>query len=136
MNANMSVGNRLQTYHGQLVIAATALVLGLHLRAQAGGVVTNCTEAALRAAMVGGGTVTFVCDGTVMPTIAISLSGATNLTFVGSGNANQSCRLLSSLDLKSWVPIATNQIGSDGTVLFYDTCTLGSACRFYRLVMP
>ena len=30
-----------------------------------GIVVTNCTEAALRAAMAGGGTVTFACDGTI-----------------------------------------------------------------------
>jgi hypothetical protein len=31
----------------------------------AGGVVTNCTEANLRSALVGGGTVTFECDGTI-----------------------------------------------------------------------
>ena len=74
--------------------------------------------------------------GSVMPTVAISGSGATGLNLVASGNANQPCRLLSSTDLLSWVAIATNPIGSNGTVLFYVTCAPGSACRFYRLVMP
>jgi len=74
--------------------------------------------------------------GSVMPTIALGLSGASGLTLLASGNAGQSCRLLSSPDLLSWIPLATNQFGSDGTILFYDTCAPGSACRFYRLVMP
>ena len=44
---------------------AAALLLLLPVAAWAEGVVTNCTEAALRAAMAGGGTVTFACDGTI-----------------------------------------------------------------------
>ena len=74
--------------------------------------------------------------GSVMPAILVNRSGATGLTILASGNANQSCRLLSSVDLATWVPIATNCIGSGGTVLFNDTCAPGDACRFYRLVMP
>ena len=74
--------------------------------------------------------------GSVMPALAISRSGATGLNILASGNANQPCRLLSSPDLSSWVPMATNQIGGDGTVLFYDECDPGGTCRFYRLVMP
>ena len=74
--------------------------------------------------------------GSVMPAIAIGLSGATGLNILASGNAGSSCRLLASPDLSSWVPIATNQIGSDGTFLFYDNCDPASPCRFYRLVMP
>lgn len=74
--------------------------------------------------------------GSVMPTIAISRSGLTGLNILGSGNANQPCRLLSSMDLSSWVPIATNQFGGDGTVELYDSCAQGSACRFYRLATP
>ena len=58
--------------------------------------------------------------GSVMPTIAVSRSGATGLNILGTGNAGRSCRLLASTDLLSWVPVATNQIGSDGTILFYD----------------
>ncbi len=74
--------------------------------------------------------------GSMMPIIAVSRSGATGLNILGRGNAGQSCRLLSSTDLSSWVPMATNQIGANGTVLFYDNYASGSACRFYRLVMP
>jgi hypothetical protein len=74
--------------------------------------------------------------GSVMPTIAVTRSGTNGLNILATGNANQSCRLLWSPDLSSWVPLATNQIGGDGTILFYDDCTPGRACRFYRLVMP
>jgi hypothetical protein len=74
--------------------------------------------------------------GSVMPTIAISPSGANGLYILGSGIAGQPCRLLSSTDLSSWVPMVTNEIGTNGTILFYDNYTTGSACRFYRLVIP
>jgi hypothetical protein len=74
--------------------------------------------------------------GSVMPTLAVSRFGATGLNILGTGNAGQTCRLLLSPDLLSWVPVATNQIGGDGTVLFQGTFAPGSACRFYRLVMP
>jgi hypothetical protein len=74
--------------------------------------------------------------GSVMPTLAVSRSGAIGLNILGSGNAGQSCRLVVSPDLLSWVAVATNQIGGDGTVLFQGTFAPGSACRFYRLVMP
>ena len=65
MNPKIFASNRLQEYFKQLMTAAAALLLVLPLGVQAGGVVTNCTEAALRAAMTGGGTVTFACDGTI-----------------------------------------------------------------------
>jgi len=71
-----------------------------------------------------------------MPTIAVSRSGTTGLNILGTGNAGQSCWLLSSQDLSDWVPMATNQFGTNGTVLFYDNYAPGSGCRFYRLVMP
>jgi hypothetical protein len=74
--------------------------------------------------------------GSVMPAIAISRSGAENLNILGSGNANQWCRLLCSSNLSDWTPVATNQFGSDGTYLFHDDYPPGRACRFYRLVMP
>ena len=47
------------------VAALAAAILLLPSAAWAGGVVTNCTEPALRAAMAGGGVVTFACDGTI-----------------------------------------------------------------------
>jgi len=37
--------------------------------------------------------------GSVMPTLAISRSSATGLNLLGTGNVNQGCRLLRSLDL-------------------------------------
>jgi hypothetical protein len=74
--------------------------------------------------------------GSVMPNISISSSGSNSLTMPASGNAGQSCRLLSSPDLTNWVPIATNQVGSDGTILFRDAYDPASGSRFYRLVMP
>src|SRR6516225_10196985 len=48
-----------------------SLLLLLPSLACAGGVVTNCTDAALRAAISGGGTVTFACDGTITLTNTI-----------------------------------------------------------------
>ena len=75
--------------------------------------------------------------------VAAMLSGTLQLlarkgtpTHARSGNAGLTCRLLSSSDLTRWVPLATNQIGTDGRVLFYDICDPGGTCRFYRLVMP
>jgi hypothetical protein len=74
--------------------------------------------------------------GSVMPNLAISRSGAAGFDFIASGNTGQLCRLLISSDLSSWFPIATSQIGGDGTTLFHDTCAPGRACQFYRVVMP
>ena len=75
-------------------------------------------------------------SGSVMPTLAVSRPSATILALMATGNSNQPCRLLVSSNLLDWAPIATNQIGVDGTFLFHDNCASGGACRFYRLVMP
>ena len=50
----------------------------------AGGVVTNCTEANLRAAMAGGGTVTFACDGVI--NLAATITNAVDTMLDGSGH--------------------------------------------------
>ncbi len=62
-----------------------ALIFFTGTAARAGGTVTSCTESSLRAAMAGGGTVTFACDG------VISLTGTiTNaLDTVLNGNGHQ-----------------------------------------------
>jgi hypothetical protein len=65
-----------------------------------------------------------------------SHSGGTGVDLLALGNACQSCRLMSSADWSNWVPIATNQIGPNGTYLFHDNCAPGTGGRFYRLVMP
>ena len=74
--------------------------------------------------------------GSVMPTIAVSRSGATGLNILGSGNAGQSCRLLASPDLLSWLRLPLIKSGATEQILFSVTCAPGGGCRFYRLVMP
>ena len=66
------------------VAALAAAILLLPSAAWAGGVVTTCTEAALRAAMAGGGTVTFACDGTI--TLSSTIGIATNTVLDGTGH--------------------------------------------------
>ena len=56
----------------------------LPLAAWGGGVVTNCSEANLRAASLGGGTVTFAGDGTI--TLARTMTNDHELTLDGSGH--------------------------------------------------
>ena len=51
----------------------------------AAGVVTNCDETTLRAAMVGGGTVTFDCDGTI--TLSSQLTIDTDTTLDATGHS-------------------------------------------------
>lgn len=72
----------------------------------------------------------------VLPAIAISPAGGTGLTLLGSGNAGGGCRLLTSTDLINWTPIATNQIGTNGTIQFHEDRPPGDPRRFYCLVMP
>ncbi len=58
--------------------------------------VTSCTEAALRSAMAGGGTVTFACDGTI--TLANTITNALDTVLDGEGHqiiisGNSACRV-------------------------------------------
>ena len=50
----------------------------------AGGTVLNCTEAALRAALAGGGLVTFACDGTI--TLGATITNEVDTVLDGSGH--------------------------------------------------
>ena len=68
--------------HG--VRGAVALLLLLPVAAWAGGVVTNCTESALRAAISGGGVVTFACDGTI--TLSSTITNNLDVTLDGTGH--------------------------------------------------
>src|SRR5689334_19596743 len=61
-----------------------ALLLLLPVAAWAGGVVTNCTEGDLRAAMAGGGTVTFACDGTI--TLASTITNTLDTMLDATGH--------------------------------------------------
>ena len=59
-----------------LVLLALALPAS---PAQAGGVVAICDEAHLRAALAGGGTVTFTCSGTIVLTNTITIADDTSI---------------------------------------------------------
>src|SRR5512142_2721761 len=87
MNTNAEYRNK-RWIHFKQPLAARVGLLWLCLGA-AGGlaqaqVVTDCTEAALRAAMAGGGTVTFACDGTI--TLGSTITNAVDTVLDGSGH--------------------------------------------------
>jgi hypothetical protein len=57
------------------------------------------------------------------------------LDVVVLGVPGQTCELLSSSDLLSWTPIATNQFGLDGSLVFHDNPgSVGQ--RFFRVLLP
>jgi hypothetical protein len=70
------------------------------------------------------------------PTLRASLTGSGGIYILASGISGQTCRLLACSNFLNWMPFATNQFGTNGTILFHDTRPPDSACRFYRLVMP
>lgn len=88
---------------GKRVLLAVWLLLPLI--SFAGGVITNCTEANLRAAMSGGGLVTFVCDGTITLTNTITNHVSTTLdagghqVTISGGNAVRVFYINTNVDL-------------------------------------
>lgn len=64
--------------------AGLALAGALSGRSWAGGQVTECSEAALRAAVLGGGPVTFDCDGVI--TLASTITNSVDATLDGTGH--------------------------------------------------
>ena len=73
------LGKRLVLSTGALILCVTAVNGTAQTQT-----LTNCTEAALRAAMAGGGTVIFACDGTITLTDSITIQHNTVLD--GSGH--------------------------------------------------
>jgi hypothetical protein len=71
-----------------------------------------------------------------VPELYVSQIAPTGIQLFGAGKPTQVCRLLASQDLASWTPVATNQFGADGTVLFQETWSSASSRRFYRLAVP
>lgn len=67
--------------------AASLVLVALFLpwTSKADAVVADCTDAALRTAMAGGGTVTFACDGTITLTNTITVASDTVLDGIGRG---------------------------------------------------
>ncbi len=68
--------------------------------------------------------------------LRISGSQETGLDIVVSGKPGQACRLLASSGFSNWIPIATNQIGTNGTLLFHEAWASSGTGQFYRVVMP
>src|SRR5438094_2739964 len=66
-----------------LCIAMLGLSLTVARSIYAGGTVTDCNEASLDAALSGGGTVTFACDGTITITTTKTVSLETILDASG-----------------------------------------------------
>jgi len=63
--------------------------------------------------------------------LRVSRAAGPGVDLVAYGVRGQTVRLLTSPDLSSWTPLSTNQIGSDGALLFHlDT---SPSSRFYRL---
>src|SRR5881394_3394909 len=60
-------------------IAALSGTLLFSISSLADAVVSECSEAALRAALAGGGTVTFACDGTIVLTSTLGIASNTTL---------------------------------------------------------
>ena len=76
---------RIQSFTPPAVLSATLAVLFqlTELTSWGAGIVTNCTEANLRAAMAGGGIVTFACDGTI--TLGSTITNSWNTVLDGNG---------------------------------------------------
>src|SRR6266550_2709809 len=69
----------------QHLFAISLALLGIPYAASSAGVVTNCDEVSLRAAMLEGGTVTFACDGTI--TLGSTAAITNDTTFDATGRS-------------------------------------------------
>jgi hypothetical protein len=67
------------------LLVSTSLFFSSIRLVSAGGVVSNCDEASLRAALAGGGAVTFACEGTI--TLAASLAITNDTSLDGTGHS-------------------------------------------------
>ena len=88
-------------FQGALAVAFVTAILALAPQAWAGGVVSTPTEQALRAALVGGGTVTFTTTNTITLATPITISAATiingNFANIGGGTNVGIFRIASNL---------------------------------------
>ena len=68
--------------------------------------------------------------------LQISLAPDKEVNVLVYGPANQACRLLTSTNLSDWQCVATNQIGTNGTVQFPDNYRAGETQWFYKVALP
>ena len=71
-----------------------------------------------------------------LPVLQISPPQTNTVCLLVYGLPDQACRLMRSSTLANWLPLATNQIGANGTTVFQDGCGTGQTCRFYRAMVP
>ena len=109
---------------------ATVLLLLTCCSTFAGGIVTDCTEASLRAALSGGGTVSFACDGTIVLSNTLVIASNTVLDATGrsitlDGNSsnrvftvmtNVTCAITNVRVLNGWDASAGGGIHNSGTL--------------------
>jgi hypothetical protein len=74
--------------------------------------------------------------GSMLPVLSIEPPSGNVLSVLVQGNSNQWCRLQVSSNLFEWIPLATNQIGPNGILIFQANHNLVEATRFYRVAMP
>lgn len=123
------MGLRMKTTKVLHLAARTSLTLSLLIfpvqpGAHAAGVVTNCDEASLRAAMVGGGTVTFDCNGmivltnTVVITNDVLLDATARSVTISGANAIRLFYILpgATLTIQKLTLADGAAIGTDGSI--------------------
>lgn len=114
----------------QVLLSASLMTCALlesALPSRANGVVTSCTETALRSALIGGGQVTLTCDGVIVLSNALVITNDTILSATGhavtfsGGNGtrlmiiNPGARLLlQDLTLADGLARGTNSTANDG----------------------
>src|SRR5689334_20946560 len=97
----MRMGGRTQTCLCMVLAAAWACC------AFGSGTVTNCTQAALKAALAGGGTVLFACNGTITLTNTLiitkdtALDATTNTVVISGGNAVRLFQVSSNVNFRA-----------------------------------
>lgn len=67
----------------RIALAACAIIASAASNGAGAGVVTNCTEGALRAALAEGGTVTFSCEGKITLTATLLITQDTTVDATG-----------------------------------------------------
>jgi hypothetical protein len=111
-------------HHCRTLSLSLAVLLGLHLQpCFAGGTVTVCDEPSLRAAMAGGGTVTFECDGTIVLTNTLDVAADTVIDASGHSvvlSGGGLVRIFSaagvSLSLRNFTLMSGHAAGSGGAM--------------------
>ncbi len=85
MKAQTFINQRTMRFIMLIALAAMLTLLAPAQTTHAAGLVSVCDEASLRAALLGGGTVTFSCSGTI--TLSSMFIVNTNVTLDGAGQS-------------------------------------------------